>query len=225
MDERGDRRKRVGMEDGAAATEKPEGEPSDTGRLEAFSDGVFAVAATLLVLDLHVPSASELRPDVFAYMGSQWAHYLAYVASFLFILVMWLNHHNLFKLIGRADNPLMIFNGLLLLCVTLVPFSTSLLASFVGDGAGNQREVGVVYNGLYIVISVLFNVLWHHAADERRLLDERAHPAHVEGITRAYRFGPLYYVAGLLLALVSIPASLVLNIALAIYFALPRVRG
>jgi uncharacterized membrane protein len=225
VSETSDKLDQVGVED-AGAEDAPEA--SDTSRLEAFSDGVFAVATTLLVLDLHVPSPEDLKlahaADVFAYMSLQWPHYLAYLTSFLFILVMWINHHTLFKLIGRTDNLLMLFNGLLLLCVTLVPFSTSLLASSAGEGAGNQHEAAVVYNGLYIVIAILFNILWRHAAHERRLLDAKAHPAHVAQISAAYRFGPLYYVAALLLALLRVEASLLLNIALAIYFALPRAQ-
>jgi uncharacterized membrane protein len=204
---------------------------SDTARLEAFSDGVFAVAITLLVLNLRVPSrgvdvAVKSRPsaDVLGYLATQWPSYLAYVASFLAILVMWINHHTLFKLIGRADRVLMIYNGLLLMLVTVVPFSTSLLAEYVTSNDFNQREVAAVYSGVFILVSIAFNLLWRYAARERRLLDDSAHPAHVKGVTDSYRFGPLFYVAALLLALVNIPASLVLNIVLAIYFALPHTR-
>jgi uncharacterized membrane protein len=208
----------------------------DTGRLEAFSDGVFAVAITLLILNLHVPTSDDLQQkhvaDVFQYLATQWPSYLAYVTSFLFILVMWMNHHWLFHLIGKADNLLMIFNGLLLLLVVAVPFSTDLLAEYLPPKTGlsaqanhiNQIEVGVVYNGVYILIAIVFNVLWRYASHERRLLDDAAHPAHVQSVTDGYRWGPLLYVAALLLALVSLPASLLLNIALAIYFALPRAR-
>jgi uncharacterized membrane protein len=211
---------------------------TDTKRLEAFSDGVFAVAITLLALNLRVPALSDLRAphghlrDIFAFMGSQWPSYLAFVTSFLFILVMWMNHHMLFRLIGRADNLLMILNGLLLLLVTIVPFITILLANYlqfnaalpVAENRRNQLEVAVVYNGVYIVISIVFNALWRYASHNSRLLDEAAHPDHVRGVTDGYRWGALYYVVALLLALVSIPASLVLNIALAVYFALPRTR-
>jgi uncharacterized membrane protein len=203
---------------------------SDTARLEAFSDGVFAVAITLLVLNLRVPLTKDLTvpgqgPDVLGFLAGQWPSYLAYVASFLAILVMWINHHMLFKLIGRADRVLMIYNGLLLMLVTVVPFSTSLLAEYVTSNEVNQREVASVYSGVFILVSIAFNLLWRYAAKERRLLDDAAHPAHVKGVTDSYRFGPLFYVAALGLALISIPASLVLNIVLAIYFALPHTRN
>src|SRR5215831_3994807 len=93
--------------------EKPAAQDPDTGRLEAFSDGVFAIAITLLVLNLRVPLEAEVGSgDLFAALGLQWAMYLAYVTSFAFILVMWINHHQLFRLIGRANHPLMLLNGL-----------------------------------------------------------------------------------------------------------------
>src|SRR5215469_2591255 len=102
---------------------------SETGRVEAFSDGIFAIAATLLVLDLKVPQtggrtlASALR--------SQWPTYLAFVTSFATILIMWINHHRIFTLIGRSDDRLLFYNGLLLFGVTLVPFPTALVAEYL----------------------------------------------------------------------------------------------
>jgi uncharacterized membrane protein len=200
---------------------------SDTGRVEAFSDGVFAVAITLLVLNLRVPLAGvdvdkSGKPDLLSFLGTQWPSYLAYVASFLAILVIWINHHMLFKLIGRADRLLMLYNGLLLMLVTVVPFSTSLLAEYVTSTDMNKRIVASVYSGVFILVSVFFNLLWRYAAKERRLLDDSAHPARVKGVTDSYRVGPIFYVVALALALVNIPASLVLDIVLAIYFALPH---
>jgi uncharacterized membrane protein len=208
---------------GAEAEAPPE--VSDTGRLEAFSDGVFAVAITLLVLDLRVPTVESVGPgDLLAALGMQWPNYLAYVTSFATILVMWVNHHTLFKLIGRADRLLMIYNGLLLLLVCVVPFTTSLVAEYATSKGANGREAGAIYSGVFIFISIAFNLVWRYASKERRLLDGAAHQAHVDGVNRAFRFGPLAYVVALALALVFLPASLALNLALAIYYALPHGR-
>ncbi len=198
-------------------------EQSDTSRLEAFSDGVFAVAITLLVLDLRVPLESDLKPDVLGFLGTQWPNYLAYVTSFLTILVMWINHHALFKLIGRADRVLMIYNGLLLMFVTVVPFSTSLVAEYVtASDPRNQHEVGAIYSGFFVLISIAFNLLWRYASKERRLLDEAAHQAHVDGVNRSFRLGPLAYAVAFALAFIDIRACLVLTFALAIYYAVPH---
>src|SRR5262249_56020036 len=120
------------MSDAGKDAEKRTTHDPDTGRLETFSDGVFAIAITLLVLNLRAPLEAELKGgDLFAGLGPQWPTYLAYVASFAFILVLWINHHQLFGLIGRADHPLMLFNGLLLMLIAALPFTTSLLAQYL----------------------------------------------------------------------------------------------
>src|SRR5882672_2129896 len=96
---------------------------SETGRIEAFSDGVFAIAITLLVLDLKVPRALQDGRTLASSLGAMWPSYLAFVTSFATILIMWINHHRMFTLIGRADDRVMFYNGLLLLGVTVVPFT------------------------------------------------------------------------------------------------------
>jgi uncharacterized membrane protein len=101
----------------------------ETGRIEAFSDGVFAIAITLLVLEIKVPShetaeSSGLTSALFALYPS----YLAFLASFATILVMWVNHHRIFNLIRRSDRAFLYWNGLLLLLISFVPFPTALLA-------------------------------------------------------------------------------------------------
>src|ERR1044071_3471000 len=98
----------------------------ETGRIEAFSDGVFAIAITLLVLDLKVPMERHGDRELLTALAQQWPTYLAYVTSFSTILIMWINHHRVFSLIGRADDRLLFYNGLLLLGVSIVPFPTSL---------------------------------------------------------------------------------------------------
>lgn len=198
---------------------------SDTGRLEAFSDGVFAIAVTLLVLNLHVPEPSGLNghPLYSALRQQGWA-YVAYIISFAFILIMWINHHRMLKYIGRADHGLLVFNGVLLFFVTLVPFPTSLLATYLGEGAanhGNQVTAAVVYSGTYFLTAIAFNLVWFWAAHDRRLLDERLHPRHAEEVTRRYRVGPLLYLLCVALAFINIYASVGLNVVLAIFFAWP----
>src|SRR5213593_915772 len=98
---------------------------SETSRIEAFSDGVFAIAITLLILDVHVPTISQ--GNLGSALTRQWPTYVAYLISFSFIGIMWVNHHRLFNHIRRSDNGLLFSNLLLLLGVTIVPFPTSLL--------------------------------------------------------------------------------------------------
>src|SRR5438270_13814781 len=110
---------------------------SETSRIEAFSDGVFAIAITLLILDVHVPTISQ--GPLGAALRRQWPTYIAYLISFAFIGIMWVNHHRLFNHIRRSDNGLMFLNLLLLLGVSAVPFPTALLARGQNDISGDLQ--------------------------------------------------------------------------------------
>jgi len=188
---------------------------SETARVEAFSDGVFAIAITLLILDVHVPSVSG--GHLAAALARQWPTYVAFLISFAFIGIMWVNHHRLFNHIHRCDNTLMFLNLLLLLGVTIVPFPTALLAAHYS--AGDRVVAAAVFNGTYVVIAIFFNVLWYHAVNGG-LLDPAAAES-ASSISRRYGVGPVSYLVCLGLTWVSVPASLALNIALAIFFAMP----
>src|ERR687886_2911700 len=106
-----------------------------TGRLEAFSDGVFAVAITLLVLDIQPPSDARTQSGLWRALGDLWPHYAAYAVSFLIIGIVWVNHHAVLALIARVDRGLAFLNLLLLMAVALIPFATALLAEYLSHGA------------------------------------------------------------------------------------------
>jgi uncharacterized membrane protein len=188
---------------------------SETARVEAFSDGVFAIAITLLILDVHVPSATA--GNLTTALIRQWPTYVAFLISFSFIGIMWVNHHRLFNHIRRCDNRLMFLNLLLLLGVTVVPFPTALLAAHYNAADGTTSAA--VFNGTYFVIAIFFNVLWHHAV-RGGLLDSATREA-ADSISRQYAVGPVSYLVCFGLTWVSVPASLLANIALAVFFALP----
>jgi uncharacterized membrane protein len=192
---------------------------SETGRVEAFSDAVFAIAITLLVLDLKVPRGLGDGHTLAQALIAQWPAYLAFVTSFLTILIMWVNHHRIFTLVGGCDDRLLLYNGLLLFGVTLVPFPTSLVAEHLRHEG--ERTAALVYNATFIVIAICFNLLWRCAAVRDRLLDPRADRAAVQRIFDAYRYGPLWYIVAFGLAFVSVLASLLLNFALAVFYAMP----
>jgi uncharacterized membrane protein len=194
----------------------------ETGRLEAFSDGVFGIAMTLLVLDIKVPRAPDLigRSGLGEALLLQWPTYVSYVLSFVTVLIMWTNHHKLFRLIRRSNHTFLMINGMLLMFVTLVPFPTALLAEHIAKPGAAMAAA--VYSGTFVLIAVLFNVLWRYASHRGRLL-ARGHDREAVGaITRQYRFGPLMYLAAFLLAFVNVPASVGLCALLAIFFALPE---
>lgn len=192
----------------------------ESARVEAFSDGVFAIAITLLILELKVPHPGG------APLGSklveQWPSYAAYLTSFATIGIMWLNHHRLFQLIRRVDHSLLVLNGLLLLGISVVPFPTALMADYLGTPG--ETLAALVYSGTYVYIAIAFNWLWRYASSPKRspsLLRVPHDGPEVLAIHEQYRFGPLFYVASFLLAWWNAGAAMALNLAFALFFALP----
>ncbi len=199
--------------------EEKRGEEKETGRLEAFSDGIFAVAITLLVLEIKLPTGTTaLGKQVLA----QWPSFLAYFISFVTILIMWINHHSIFRLVQRTDHTFMVINGLLMLLITFVNYPTAVLADAMQRvSPGNTAPVfaAAFYSATFVVISLAFQALWLYATYKRRLLSKRVDPALVATITRQYRFGPLFYLVAFALAFVGVWASVAVNGGLAVYFA------
>jgi uncharacterized membrane protein len=191
----------------------------ETARIEAFSDGVFAIAMTLLILEIKVPSAGS--GDLSRQLIRQWPGYVAFVISFAFIGIMWINHHRLFTHIRRSNNVLLFLNLLLLLGVTAVPFPTAVLAQHFGQS--DQRAAAILYHGTYFAIAVFFNILWGYAS--RHLLEKDADASAARTISAQYALGPLLYLLCVALTWVNVPLSLLVNIALAVFFALPPHRA
>lgn len=198
-------------------------EEKETGRIEAFSDGIFGIAITLLVLNIKVPSAADIRANttLLRALLAQWPAYLSYLTSYMTILIMWMNHHKLFRHIHRSDHLFLLFNGLLLMSVTIVPFPTAVLAEHINTAEG--RTAAVMYSGTFFMIAILFYALWHYASHGQRLL-ARSHTENVAAISRQYRFGPLLYLIAFLLAFASAWASVSTCVALALFFALPGIE-
>ena len=142
-----------------------------TGRLEAFSDGVFAIAITLLVLDLVVPEPSQLDGNSLAReLVREWPSYFAYLVSFLVIGIIWMNHHALCTLLRRVDRPVLFANLFLLLTVSVIPFPTRLLAAYLTAGDANAHVAAAVYSGAMLLLGVAFSVLFVVIVRDARLL-------------------------------------------------------
>ena len=145
---------------------------TDVGRLEAFSDGVFAVAITLLILEIKVPplhGASATSAGLFRALSGQWPSLVAYVISFLSILTMWINHHEVFGLITHVSRGVLFANGFLLLLITFVPFPTAVLAGYMDTPAA--RAAAAFYCGTFALVNIGYNLLWYSAAHRRDLLN------------------------------------------------------
>jgi uncharacterized membrane protein len=190
--------------------------PNETARVEAFSDGVFAIAITLLILGIHVPpkTASGTLARV---LVDLWPSYLAFLASFMTIGVMWLNHHRLFTLINKNVDGLIAFNLVLLLGVTWLPFPTALLAEHLQGQHPDQQAAALVYAGSFLALSVVFNVMWLYAV-HARLVDDHVD---VPAITKQYRLGPIMYAVLMGVAFFSADWCLILSALIALYFGLP----
>jgi uncharacterized membrane protein len=159
----------------------------DSARLEAFSDGVFAFAITLLALDLRVPVLDVFAgpADLRRALWDLWPSALTFVASFISILIMWINHHGIFKHLRRMTPELFFSNGLLLMMVTVTPFTTSLVARYLRTPAGSLAAA--VYCASFVVISLAYNWLWHSASECGE------HTAHHKRVTENYKIGfPIY---------------------------------
>ena len=192
-------------------------ERKETGRIEAFSDGVFAIAVTLLVLGIKVPKADELgaRGGLGWALIQLWPHYLAFVTSFTTILAMWVNHHRIFTFVRRSDHFFLYWNGLLLLLVTFLPFPTTVLAEyFLRPDAG---IAGTVFAGTLFAIALAFKGLWRYASKNGRLLAQRVTPEDVDQITRQHQYGPLMYLMAFAISFLSVGLSVGVCLCLAVY--------
>lgn len=176
----------------------------ETGRLEAFSDGVFAIAITLLVLELKVPHATAGGEISASTLGKnllrEWPSYLALITSFFTVLIMWVHHHILFKLVRKTDAKLLFANGLLLLLVSVVPFPTAVLAEYLATPAA--PAACEFYADVFVLISLAFYVLMTAAVRES-VCDPQAPPDRIRRFRKNYRLGPPFYT----LAAVAAPFS------------------
>lgn len=187
----------------------------EKGRLETFADGIFAIAATLLVLEIAVPHVTH-GGDLGDALLDLWPSYLAYATSFLTIGIMWVNHHTVFRQIRETDLVFLYLNLGLLLMIAFVPFPTTLLADYAWGDEG--RAAALAYGITLTVTAVFFNSIWRYAIWDRRLLRTDADPREVSGITRAYRPGIPLYAGATLVALVSPRASAALYLAIALFY-------
>ena len=187
---------------------------SGTTRLETFSDGVFAIAATMLVLDNGIDTAHE--HDLGQALLDLWPSYLAYVTSFITIGIIWMNHHFCVETVGRVDRPLMFINLLLLLTISFLPFPTRLVAEHLQKGG--ERPAVYAYATTLVLMAVIFNGWWRYASGGRRLIAEHVPEARVRSISRAFNPGPPIYIATLLVAFVSPLASVLLTLAISAFY-------
>jgi uncharacterized membrane protein len=194
-----------------------------TTRLEAFSDGVIAIAITLLVLDIKVPDPGE--GSLGHELAQQWPSYAAYVVSFLTIGVIWINHHATIARVRQANRPLLILNLLLLMAVAVLPFTTSLVATYLRESDG-QHLAATIYAGSLLLMALTFMALQSYIVSPRAgIAHERIDADARRMVLRRNAIGLLPYAAAVAVAPLSSYASLAICGAVAIFYALPDPPG
>jgi uncharacterized membrane protein len=202
-----------------AATSPPRPTPRslpESGRVEAFSDGVFAIALTLLVLDLAVPDS---RGDFAHELGRQWQSYVAYVGAFLTIASVWINHHDLFTRVRGVNPKLMVVNLGLLLTSSVIPFPTAVLSSAMRDGDRHDQVVAsVLYAGIGLLMALSWTVLYGYLEREPKLLVEPSDARYMHGGLRRTMISIVAFPVGAALAFVEPTISLIAYAALPFFF-------
>lgn len=191
----------------------------DTSRVEAFSDGVIAIAITLLVLELKVPDTDSVAALAKALLA-EWPSYFAFLLSFMTIGIMWVNHHRIFNLVRRVDHKALILNAALLLTISVVPFPTALVAHQLGH-PGDWLAV-LIYSLWGLIIALVFTALWRYIVSPKNdLLNVPYSHPEVVAIHKQYRYGPVFYVVATLISLWHPIAGIVACAVIALFFLLP----
>ncbi|MQS16973.1 DUF1211 domain-containing protein [Streptomyces kaniharaensis] len=190
-----------------------------TARLEAFSDGVFAIAITLLVLDLKVPEPDTLDGQSLAgALAHQWPAYFAYLVSFLVIGIIWINHHAMCALARRVDRRTLFTNLLLLLTVSVIPYPTRMLAAYLTARNTDAHTAAAFYAATMVAMGAAFSLLFLAFTRDAQALHHPIPPAARRAAMRRFSVGGICYVATIALAYISPVAMLATHAALALYY-------
>lgn len=184
-------------------------------RLEAFSDGVFAVAITLLVFNLTVPGPGH--GALSHLLAERWPAFAGYGVSFLTIGIIWVNHHALVDNFTEIDRPLLFFNLLLLFFVVTIPFATSTMASYLRSDNADAALAAVIFQSVFLGMSVSFGIIFAWALKHGHLR-VRLSPDDARKATIRFVGGNVGYAVAIGVAFVSAPAALAISAALAVYY-------
>jgi uncharacterized membrane protein len=185
-----------------------------TSRLEAFSDGVFAIAATLIVLEISVGEVSG--GELGHALVRIWPSYLAYVTSFVTIGIIWMNHHHTVSLMGRSDRTHQFLNVLLLLTISFLPFPTRLVADYLHRSGAEAATLA--YASTFVIMAMLHMVWWQYARRGRRLIADHVSDDELRAVDRAYAPGIAVYAIALLVTFVSPLAAVLITFAIAAFY-------
>jgi uncharacterized membrane protein len=186
----------------------------ENARIEAFSDGVFAIAITLLVLQLKVPPVSSIQSvdGLWKNLVNLWPSYFAFILSFGILLVSWVNHHYLFNVLDKSSRPFLYANGFFLMTITFMPFPTALLAEYIPTEFAKPAIVFYCFGG--VVNSLGWNLLIYTLYKPKKLINSDKNIALINSINRSVRIGLAIYLATFLLAFWLPYVALAINLLL-----------
>lgn len=193
-----------------------------TKRIEFFSDGVFAIAITLLIIEIKVPQlhGADGTPGLGTALLNLWSHYFAYVLSFLMIGIYWVNHHYLFGLFKRTDHIFGLLNVFFLMCIAFVPFPTAVLGEYLTDE--HNRHAAVIFYALGLALPAFgWFLIWFYASRNFRLVDKHLNPKFVAYLTRKFLITDIIYFSALLISLWNSILGLAICVGLTLLYLLP----
>lgn len=187
-----------------------------TNRVESFSDGVFSIVITLLIIDLKVPQISSdlVSTELGGQLSDLWPRLLSYALSFVIVGVYWVAHHHVFHYIRRLDRTALWLNLLFLMSVAFVPFPTALLGAY-----GDQELVVIIYGVNVVVTRLILLALWVYATTGHRLVEPRLEPGAIRLLTRLIAAPIAIYVLSTALCVVSTKLSIALFVAVPLVFS------
>jgi uncharacterized membrane protein len=199
----------------------PAGTERGTERVEAFSDGVFAIAITLLILEVRVPHPPGTTSiDLLGELLRLWPSYFALVLSFVMIGIYWANHHYVFKLYEKTNHTLNLLNLLFLLCISFLPFPTAVLGSYMLDEA-NQTTAAAFYAVGLLLPAASWMLMWLYAGHGRRLVDHRLESGFLRRLTVKYVGSVVVYSIAVLVSLVAFKLGLAICVGLSLLYLAP----
>ena len=187
----------------------------DTARVETLADGVFAIAMTILIFNITVPTLAN-PAELPAKLLSLWPRVLSYAISFVVLGVYWIGHHNQFAYIRRADRLFLWINILFLMCVAFIPFSAALLGQYP-----NQPIALVEYGANLVIVGTVLLIHWWYASAGHRLVDADLDPTLIRLASRRILRAPIAYLVAIALAFVSVPLSLTIYVLVPLWYILP----
>ena len=193
-----------------------------TGRISAFSDGVFSIAITLLVLNLQIPKGITSLDDLLPKLQALWPNLMSYILSFVIIGIYWIAHHNMFHYIKRSNRAFLWINILLLMCVAFIPFSAGLLGQFSFIKQPLLAQVAeIIYASNLILTNLMLSLLWWYATSNHRLVDQDIDPHFVRVVNRRNMTAPVVYLVSIGLSFLSPLASLIVFFLFPLYYIFP----